>query len=180
MRRRLFIGSIRSQAGMLGVVLIGAVIMVATIMLVRQSLTSGAYGIEKKYFDRTVNNALLGLLSATDDDLEQHITIYDLIKSAKEDKKVGIKDAKTYTPPVIHKKMRMLSNRFLERYSMHYYLYVGSIDRPILTAGDYEKYNKCKTDPKCRLQVYTDQFEDIYLYIFRTCWTSADGKGQCT
>lgn len=170
----------RSQAGMLGVVLIGAVIMVATIMMVRQSLTAGEFGTEQKYFSRTVNNALLSLLSATDDELEQHITIYDLIKSAKEDKKVGIKDAKTYTPPVIHKKMQKFSQRFLARYSMHYYLYVGTIDRPVLTAGDYETYNSCKLDNKCRLRVWSDQFEDIYLLIFRTCYTTPDGTGQCS
>lgn len=158
----------KAQTGMLGVVLIGVIIIIAILMLVRQAMFSTSASLEYKYFDRVANNALFSLLASTDDDLEKHVTVYDLIKAAKEGRKVGIKDAKTYTPQVIDHKMVKFKERFLDRYGqMNYYFYVGDIARPTLSAGEYGKYEDCKKDPTCRLQAYSASFEDIYLMIYK-------------
>lgn len=163
----------RAQAGMLGVVLIAVIISIAIMMFVRRSAFSVDSDIEARYFDIVTTNALFSLLATTDDSLEAHITIYDLIKSAKEGRKVGIQDAKTYTPSKIDQKMQLIKKRFLDRYSeegryeMHYYLYVGDIERPVLSAGDYDLYEECKRSPNCRLKSSTAEFEDIRLMFYK-------------
>ncbi|MDP7078344.1 MAG: hypothetical protein QF415_00535 [Candidatus Undinarchaeales archaeon] len=107
------------------------------------------------------------LLSGTDENLEGNITVSELVQHAGRGGKVDIKDAVSYVPVVIHRKMGPFVEKDLKSHGIAYYLTAGPIGRPFLEAGDTRGYNACLSDVQCSLVTGNARDGNVILMLFR-------------